>query len=476
MAIHPEKNVAIREAGKRQDQRSKVEQNVPFLQKLAYGIGNIPDGIGANSVKNLANPIFNITLGVSPALIGLAVAIQRIWDAFTDPFMGRLSDNFRSRFGRRRPFIALGAILMGLFFMVILMVPRDMSPTFYFWYFLISSLCFYTAFTIFSVPLTGLGYEMSPDYHERTKIMAFGAFFGPISTIFIQWIYPFTQLSLFKDTIQGAHTAGIVIGVLLIVLGLVPALFIKERYLSESLKQNPYPLLVGLKEAFQVKPFVFLMGVTTGLLSGVMVVAHLGFYLIIYYVHGGDTKAGSIGYGWYGTVKTVAAFASIPVIAEISIRIGKKNTMLVSILIILFVRVADWWLYNPMYPWLIYVSAFITAIGWGGFYMITSSMVADICDLDELKSGSRREALFGAVFSWIKKFGVSVSIMLSGFVLVLCGFNSTLGPDQTEDTILKMRLLYTGVSVVVLLISVILIGRYSVTEEDIKKARKILGH
>jgi GPH family glycoside/pentoside/hexuronide:cation symporter len=122
--------------------------------------------------------VLNVGLGMNPALVGTLQAIPRFTDAITDPVMGYISDNTRSRYGRRRPYIFIGSILVGLIFALMWQLPAGYSEMFYFWFFLAGSFLFYLAYTIFATPWVALGYEMTPDYHERTRLMASQNFMG----------------------------------------------------------------------------------------------------------------------------------------------------------------------------------------------------------------------------------------------------------------------------------------------------------
>ena len=115
--------------------------------------------------------ILNLGLGMNPALVGLLGALPRLTDAITDPLMGYISDNTSSRWGRRRPYIFVGAIFACIVFIILWQLPVGMSEIFYFWYFLIGSFVFYLGYTIFATPWVALGYELTPDYHERTRLM-----------------------------------------------------------------------------------------------------------------------------------------------------------------------------------------------------------------------------------------------------------------------------------------------------------------
>jgi glycoside/pentoside/hexuronide:cation symporter, GPH family len=150
---------------KKEHHITKPEDRVAHTKKLAYGSGMISYGLMVNSYFQLVNPIFNIALGMNPAVIGMITAVSRLWDAVTDPVMGKISDNTRSRFGRRRPWILIGSLFTAVAFAAIWWFPRDYSNAFYISWLVVTTLMFYLGVTIFSVPYIALGMEMSPDYH-----------------------------------------------------------------------------------------------------------------------------------------------------------------------------------------------------------------------------------------------------------------------------------------------------------------------
>ena len=147
------------------------EDRVPFGQKVAYGIGML-----GNQMFPAALAIFMVVLvkglGFPPLLWGLLFFVPRTVDAITDPVMGFISDNTRSRWGRRRPYIFVGAVIAGVAYIVMWQLYESNSLVFNFTYFLAMSLVFYVGLTIFATPYVAMGYEMSRDFHERTRLMA----------------------------------------------------------------------------------------------------------------------------------------------------------------------------------------------------------------------------------------------------------------------------------------------------------------
>ena len=174
--------------------------------------------------------ILNLGLGMNPALVGLLGAIPRFTDALTDPMMGYISDNTRSRWGRRRPYILVGAIGSGLIFALLWQLPAGASQTYYFVYFLVGSILFYVPYTIFATPWVALGYELTPDYHERTRLMGVQNFIGQLAYVVSPWFLWFMkQETYFPDLRAGGAGLALIIGVFVVVVGVLPASFVKSR-------------------------------------------------------------------------------------------------------------------------------------------------------------------------------------------------------------------------------------------------------
>ena len=148
------------------------EDRISLIHKVIYGFGAFVNNLLAAAIGGMVI-ILNLGLGMNPALVGLLGALPRLTDAITDPLMGYISDNTRSRFGRRRPFIFNGAILVGLTFALMWQLPAGYSEMFYFWVFLGASILFFLTYTLYATPFVAFGYEMTADYHERTRLHTF---------------------------------------------------------------------------------------------------------------------------------------------------------------------------------------------------------------------------------------------------------------------------------------------------------------
>ncbi|HET7535781.1 MAG TPA: MFS transporter, partial [Candidatus Didemnitutus sp.] len=176
---------------------------VPAGEKIAYGMGGCVDMWGHWLYPNLAYPVFNIFLGLSPQLVGTALMLIRLVDAASDPIFGWLSDNARTRFGRRRPFILVGSVFAGIGLPLLFFVPSSWSGTQLFWWMLLSCMIYIPFVSCFNMPYQSLGNELTPDYHERTSVMTFKSVIQKLFEVAFFIGLPFTNLAIFTSAVTG---------------------------------------------------------------------------------------------------------------------------------------------------------------------------------------------------------------------------------------------------------------------------------
>ncbi len=452
---------------------------------MSYGTGAL-----ANTLLGAAIGMMSIVLvtglKMNPAVVGTLMALPRLVDAFTDPLMGYISDRTHSRWGRRRPYILGGAILMGLIFAGLWQLPEGSSQSFYFWYFLIGSIVFYAAYTVFATPWVAMGYELTPDYNERTRLLGTANFMGNSVWLVLPWFYAFMENDVFfPDAAEGARFLAIAVGVFVAVVGIVPALFCKERMDSVALQSetsDESPGLVatiarflnGLREALKCGPFVKLCLATLLVFGGYMLVSSFTSFVIIYYIFEGDQDLGGKYMGLFGTVSAVSNFGVIAFSTWLSTKIGKRRMFFLAVSLSLVGYGSKWFLFQPEHPKLLLLSAPLIAFGVGALFTLIGSMIADVCDLDELKTGERREGMFGSVYWWMVKLGLSLAFFLGGYLLNATGYRVELEGDQTDRAIFLMRVFDISVPMVTSAIAIWIVASYSITEARSLEIRKEL--
>ena len=455
---------------------SKVSTSskVPMGQKIAFGLGML-----ANQMFPAAMGIFMVVLiqdyGLSTLMWGILFFLPRLFDSFTDPIMGFISDNTRSIWGRRRQYVLLGAVIMGIGFSLLWQMYIDNGVDYNFTYFLIWSLVFYLGLTIFSVPYVAMGYEMSDDFHERTNIMAVAQSIGQWAWVIAPWFWVVMyDDSWFGTTTDTTRTLGVWVAVICALLAMVPAFFIKSKSTKDDESLTPLTLktlggslkqiLENFIEAFKIPVFRKLCYSTFLIFNAFNVVAGFSFFIVVYYLFNGDAGAAGLWPTLLGSVGALATtFLVIPVVAKMSKKMGKKNAFLVSQGISILGYIMLWFLFIPGKPYMFLFALPFFSFGIGSLFTLMMSMTSDVIDIDELNTGKRREGVFGAIYWLMVKFGFAFAGLATGAIMSLVGFVPD--TENTEASITGIRLFYSGLPIVGTLTAMWIMRNYDHTEE-----------
>lgn len=567
-------------------------KKLPVATKLFWGVGGFGENIANAAILSLVYPIFNVALGFSTLAIGLAMSMSRIVDAVIDPVVGNLTDNTRSRWGRRRPWMFAGSILMALFFCAVWFLPTNMpqlpkmvtlqagehkeaalndslswyvvshvayspeqssfdvelrrapeqdtefsilplagsniavaqdklhftsanwqtpqtvtvhtagpvtlrilptedvlaSPllnsvgiTSYsslnmFIAFSLLCLLFYFSFTLFVIPYSGLGIELTDDYNERTNLQIYRLVASFCASLLVGYLYLWSQKAgawLGGNEVLGARYVGIGIGLLVLISTMLPAVFCRERYAQTELKKDHLPLLQSIRFTAANKSFRMLMGSVFAVFMGLFFSLPFMTYIGIYYCCGGDKMlAAQIG-GVMTIVQTAGQFLAMPLISWAGTKVDKKTILFSGLFISIFGYASSWWLFTPEHPWLQIVPVVVSAWGLCACWAVNGSFAADICDEDELNTGHRREGLYSAVFAFVYKFAIGIVALGSGALLAwvgIAGQESTLAPE----ILFKVRLAYLSIPVLFLSLAVLSMWFYPLTRERVSEIQEKL--
>ncbi len=579
----------------KQHHKTAPEDRLPFIQKFGYGMGALVTIVSVNSLMNLTSLVYIDMLKMAPFLFGIAAAIPRVWDFISDPIAGTISDNTRSRFGRRIPYILFGGIFVGIAFAAVFWVPnaeeywvqtktitsfntidnnkiqisyknsndvivlndvpklklseitkekkntesdtsgitlfnvlqkekrtfawleiagddghyvqarvkmergniilsspkittpqkiqlawsmtpptsegRSKNDTFV--YLLLMSLVFYTAVTIYSVPHGALGFEMTSDYHERTRVFAYASFIGNVGAISSPWLYALARLEVFGNPIVGIRVVCTVMGLILILSAFICAVTCKERNFYKTKKQERVGLIQSFKVTLKNRTFIKLVISFVLVIIGFQFVMGFSNFIMIYYVYLGDKDAASVLMGWNGTIWAITGLVGVLPMSWISARIGKKQTVMFSFSLLAIGQLSKIVCYSQTYPWLSVIPTVFLSWGMVMCFSLVNSMNADICDEDELNTGVRREGSYYAVYGWWWKASVSIAYVISGYLLELTGYNADLA-QQMDSTLFWLRFWEIGLPTVLVVLAVITISRYPLTEDRVYEIKEII--
>jgi glycoside/pentoside/hexuronide:cation symporter, GPH family len=432
------------------------EDRIRFSQLSAYGAGGIIPIALYNIAGILVGLMGNISLGLSAFWLGVILIIPRLWDAVSDPIIGHLSDNTRTRWGRRRPYLLIGGILVAFFFVVIWWIPKgDMVrvwfpseagfQAFQLVYILVALLLFYTACTIFEIPHGALGMEMTTDPHERTRLFSAKSFVGNLFAMSTPWLFALASLEIFKgpggNEADGMRYVSILIAAILIPLSFWWFFTLREPGFKRVVKQAKTPFWKDIKHTASNRNFIMLTLTIFTLAMGFNFVNLLGSYIPIFYIFGGDKVAGAYLLGINGTIWAITGVLAVFPLNWIGPKLGKRSTLSIAILLMCLAQLSKIVAYNPQYPYLIIIPTILLSTGMLFFFTLGSSMVGDICDEDDLKTGTRTEGSYYSIFWWFIKMGTALASFVAGALIVFTMFDETqvTKVDSLQGSIREMQ-------------------------------------
>lgn len=465
-------------------QVAPIIRTVSMIQKIAFGFGML-----ANQMFPAALGIFMVVLVEDlkfPAWMwGILFFAPRIVDAFFDPIMGFISDNTKSVWGRRRQYVFIGSLVMGISFVIMWQLYRENGVNYNFYFFLVWSFIFYIGLSVFSVPYVAMGYEMSDDFHERTNIMAISQWIGQWAWVIAPWFWVIMyDPRWFPNADTATRTLAVWVGISCMLLAIMPAIFIKTKStkFDDSLKPLTFKTIGGslkeilqsFKEAFIIKEFRKLCIATFLIFNAFNTVAGFTFFIVVYYLFNGNTGKAGIWPTLFGSVGALATtFIVIPIVAWISKKIEKKKAFLICQGISILGYIMLWFFFIPGKPYIFLFALPFFSFGIGSLFTLMMSMTADVCDMDELNCGKRREGIFGAIYWWMVKFGFAIAGLLTGVIMSLVGFDTS-AATQTESSVTGLRLFFSGIPILGTLIAMWVMWDYDLTEKKANEIKKEL--
>jgi GPH family glycoside/pentoside/hexuronide:cation symporter len=438
--------------------------------KVAYASGGLTDYFFLNLILSLAVPIYTIGLKMDPALLGIALAIPRVVGAIADPVVGAYSDNTRSTWGRRRPYILAGGLVGGLLLVLVWCSPFSSQWGMFAWVAGMISI-FSIFYSVFTIPYNALGYELSTDYDERTRVLAWKGYFQLFGTLSAAWFYWFCLQPVFGNEVVGVRWLSVLIGALMIGGTLWTFLVCRERTLEH--RQPAIPIGEALKLTLKNRPFLLLQGGQQMLALGMGITGTLGSYVHIFYVCAGSKQTASWLSGWGGTLTIFTSMIAISFGVWLSRRLGKREACLAAMGIVLSSICLLPWLLTPKHPSLSVVAWLISALGMPCTSLMFGSMIADVCDEDELATGMRREGSYSAVNSVSNRIMQIGLVLVGGFLPRLAGYSDTNAP-LTPELLERMKWLLIGTQFVGVSTGAVVLWFFPITRARAEQTRAVL--
>ncbi|WP_129632966.1 MFS transporter [Candidatus Oscillochloris fontis] len=445
---------------------SVTPQRLPLTSKLAFGAGDLAPGMAALIVGFFQALFLTTVAGLSPSAVGIILLIGRVWDAFTDPWMGLISDRTRSRFGRRRLWMLVGAVPFGIVYSLLWVVP-PFGPTGLFFYYLLVILLFNTTYTVVNVPYTSLTAELTSDYDERTSLNSFRFAFsiagsllaGVVHGLLITRFCTDANACLPSESRTGYLLSAAIFGVVMILPFFWCVAGTRERYTPPADAAASAAILTQLRIAVGNRPFLFVIGIYLCSWMALQVTQNvIGFYLTFYL-----RRADLFPLVLFAVQGSAMVF--LFVWTAVSRKIGKQKTYYAGMSLWIVVMAGLFFLRADQ-AMLAVVLAGMAGMGIATAYLVPWSMLPDVIDLDELETGQRREGIFYGVMTFTQKTCVGLGIALTLQALQWYGFDGSLLPGQQPTSALTaLRWMIGPLPTVILLIGMVLVARYPLTKQ-----------
>ena len=404
----------------------------PARQIWGWAIGRVAE-FGLVSTFGQAMNIFAVGFGLNPVVLGWCMMLPRVVDGIVDPIMGHWSDDLHSPWGRRKPFMIGGAFIGAFFLIALWWAQPQWRPLTQFIYLSVIGTCLYLCYGAYVMAWTAIGYELSDDYHERSKVAAIGGFILAAMGLANSWIYWFALRPMFGGVIWGMRWVGAALAVLIIISAVITTVMTRERFTHTNLSKH-VPILPALKTTLSIRPFVVLILMKICEIFGGRLTGGISFYLGVYYVCRGDqdlaTRIGGIG----ATLGTIWNFAVLPFVKPASKIIGKRGALILGSGIGFGTAILAPFITTPEHPYWGLIPGLIVAPLLVISGTIAGAILPDICDVDELQSGQRREGLFTSVMAFVSKLEISLAIVLVGYIVSWSAVDTKIG-HRWEATI-----------------------------------------
>lgn len=462
------------------------DRRISVPTKLAFGTGQVAESIKMTSFDFFLLFYYVQVLHLDPAWAGFALLIALIVDGVTDPVFGAISDNLITRWGRRHPFMYLSAIPFGLCFALLFRPPADLSGTGLFAWLLVFAVGTRVMMTLFLVPYYAVGAELTENYRDRTALVAYrtmAAFLAAITlsglafSVFFRATPEFPQGQLNPEGYPGfglSFGIAAAFAILLSTAGTRSQIPYLHRQVPERVNLvNPAYYVKELIKVLKNRSFlaIFLVSITFFIMLGVQ--RALALHMNTYFWEIETQEIQYLFFAFFG-----ATIAAIPTVKFLIDRLDKKNTLYLGLWVILAafagpatLRLLGWFPPNTsaaLLP-LLFFAQLAAGLGTATLMVCSGSIVADVADDHELRSGKRQEGLLFGFFTLASKSTSGVGSFLAGLVLAAIAFptEQAVAPGQVSpDVLFKLGLAYGPGLIIFGLLCVAVMSPYAISRES----------
>jgi Na+/melibiose symporter-like transporter len=452
--------------------------------KSVYGFGSVAYGVKDNGFDYFLLLFYSQVIGLDARLVGIAITTALVFDALSDPIVGYWSDNLRSRWGRRHPFMYLSALPVALSYFLLWNPPAELSETGLFWYLLLLAVFIRLFITLYETPSLALSPELSEDYVERSSLLSFRFYFGwtggsAMMVLMFFFIFPALATEAIPDgrfNRDSYAIFGVVGSGLILVSILVSALGTHRQipYLKPPPDRRRMTVVTIFREIFETLANRSFVALFVGALLGAVAKglgAALAFYFYTYFWEFSSTETGIIMLGVF--LSALIGLVMAPVVTR---TLGKKRGAMITGLVAfvgaplpIFLRLVGVLPENgnPFVFWFVFCTLVIDLGLIICFQILFTSMTADLVEQAELKTGRRSEGIFFSTVTFVRKSVQGLGLMVASFVLYLAQFpaGATVG-QVSDETIWRLGAYYVPSILALYLGMMAVISFYRLSQDD----------
>lgn len=473
------------------DSSSAALRKPGLLTRLAYGIGGAAGGIKNNGFDYVLLLFYSQVLGLSAVLVAAALWIALIFDAVSDPVIGYWSDNVRHRFGRRHPFMYTAMIPVAVGYFFVWNPPEGLAGMGLFGWLLTLTIFVRLMYTLFEVPSHALAAELSQDYDARTSLMSFRYFFAWVGGLSVQVILFAVLLKPTENDpsgffyVEGWHSYGLLGASCIFAAILITSLGTHKHipHLQappEPRKLTPIKVVGEVWETVSNPSFRALFIATLFGLLATGVSATLNQYINGFFW--GFTSQQISGLTMAVFVSALLALVVAPIAGK---SFGKKRAAIIIGMLAftiapapVFARLLGLLPANgtdELYWIIMSITVFDLALIIA-YQMLAASMVADIVEENELKTGRRSEGIYFAGISFMRKLAQGMGVLTASFILAIASITPGMRPAEVSEE--SMRMLGFGYAMMLLtlwMLMLLCVSFYRISREDHEKNLQALA-
>ncbi|MBV6393049.1 MAG: putative glycoside/cation symporter YagG [Anaerolineales bacterium] len=465
-----------------------MSAKLPFWLKVLYGSGDW----GIASVSMMRSIFYAIYLtdvvGIEPRLASLGALVGIVWDAVNDPIIGMLSDRVKSKLGRRRPFLLWFAFPFGLSFVILWSAPNWESQIGLLIYVTLAFMLSDTLTTLVAVPYYSLTPELTQNYDERTSLSSFRTVFQLASAMVVVIAAPMIVDAVMAgggSQQQGFMAAGAVFGAIGALPLFIIGLFIRERFASEAAERESLSFRETLKLAWQNAPFRYAAGIYMFNWSAVDMVAITFPFFLLYWVAQGDllAKINILGVdlalesAFFGAMM-FCCILFVPFWLKVSKRFNKIGAYIAGMTAWIVVQAMIFTIQPGEINYLLTIAA-LAGVGVSAAYVLPDSILPDVIEWDELRTGRRQEGIYYGIRTLIRKLTGALVIFVTLQILGWSGYQAP--PDnviqftQPDSALFMIRVMDSFIGAAILTGTIILAWFYPLTRERYQRVQKLLA-